>query len=163
MNSINKRGVAKEHPRSGIIQLSAALIFFLVWILDSFIFMFSTILTHYIPFIVRLILFLSLLIIGLVLIFIAGHILFHGEGQSKLVKTGIFCHTRHPIYLGSLIIYLGFTFLSLSLLSIIGFIIVFILYDWLATFEEKDLEMTFKEEYLEYKKTVPKWIPSIKK
>ncbi|MFX1328133.1 MAG: methyltransferase family protein [Promethearchaeota archaeon] len=163
MESINQRGLGQEHPRSSIIQLSAAIIFFLIWILDSFIFMFSTILTLYIPFIIQLILFLSLLIIGLGLIFITGHILFHGEGSSKLIKTGIFAYTRHPLYLGILIIYIGFIFLSVSLLSIIGFIIVFILYNRIVNFEENDLEKIFKEEYLEYKKKVAKWIPFIKK
>ena len=163
VNSINKRGAGKEHPRSSLIQISAAIIFFLIWILDSFIFMFSTILTQYTPFIIQLILFLSLLIIGLVLIFVTGHILFHGEDPSKLIKTGIFSHTRHPLYLGVLLTYLGLVFLSLSLLSIIGLIIVFVLYNWIATFEENDLQEIFKKEYLEYKKKVSKWIPSIKK
>ncbi len=163
MESANKRGVGQEHPRSVSIQISAAIIFFLIWILDSFIFMFSTILTQYIPFIVLLILFLSLLIIGLGLIFFTGHLLFHGESPSKLIKTGIFAHTRHPLFLGILIIYLGFIFLSVSLLSIIGFIIVFVLYFWITTFEENDLEVIFKEEYLEYKKKVPKWILFVKK
>ena len=163
MESIHKRGVGREHTRSHLVQLLAAIIFFLIWILDSFIFMFSTVLASYIPFIIRIILFLSLLTIGLFLIFRTGHILFHKENvASKLIKTGIFAHTRHPLYLGVLMLYLGFILLSMSLISIIGFIIAFILYNWIATFEENDLEKLFKEEYSEYKKKVPKWIPSLK-
>ena len=164
LESIHKRGVGKEHTRSHLIQLLAAIIFFLIWIFDSFIFMFSTGLANYIHFIIRIILCLSLSAIGLFLIFRTGHILFHGEDiHSKLIKTGIFAHTRHPLYLGVLLIYLGLIILSVSLLSIIGFIIVFILYNWIATFEENDLEKRFNEEYLEYKKRVPKWIPSFRK
>ena len=163
LESIHKRGVGREHTRSHLVQLLAAIIFFLIWILDSFIFMLSTVLASYIPFIVRIILFLSLLTIGLFLIFRTGHILFHKENvSSKLIKTGIFAHTRHPLYLGVLMLYLGFILLSMSLISIIGFIIVFILYNWIATFEENALEKLFKEEYSEYKKKVPKWIPSLK-
>ncbi|NVM37343.1 MAG: isoprenylcysteine carboxylmethyltransferase family protein [Candidatus Lokiarchaeota archaeon] len=110
-----------------------------------------------------MILFLSLLIIGLFLIFRTGHILFHKENvTSSLIKTGFFAHTRHPLYLGVLFIYLGLIFLYMSLLSIIGFIVVFILYNYIATFEENELEKMFKEEYLEYKKKGPKWIPSFK-
>lgn len=160
MESNNKRGIGKEHPKSYLIQFLAAIIFFSLWISDSFIFMFSTILASFIPFLIRLILFLGLLVIGCFLIFIAGHILFHEEKlSSKLIKTRIFAHTRHPLYLGILILYLGLILLTASLISIIGFIIVFFLYDRIATFEEKDLEKLFKEEYLEYKKAVPKWFP----
>jgi len=164
LESIHKRGVGKEHPKSHLIQFLAGIIFFFVWILDSFVFMFSTILASYIPLFIRIILCLGFTVIGLFLIFIAGHILFHRKDvSSKLIKTGIFAHTRHPIYLGVFILYLGFIFLSMSLISIIGFIIVFILYNWIVNFEEKDLEEIFKEEYIEYKKNVPKWIPSLKK
>ncbi|MFX0040271.1 MAG: methyltransferase family protein [Promethearchaeota archaeon] len=164
MESIHKRGLGEEHPRGHLIQFTAAIIFFLIWILDSFIFMISAFLTNYIPFLVRVVLFLSLIIIGLFLIFRTGHLLFHKEDTpSKLIKTGIFAHTRHPLYLGVLIIYLAFIFLTISLISIAGFIIVFISYNWLATYEENDLEKIFQEEYIEYKKEVHKWIPFFRK
>jgi len=124
MESIHKRGVSKEHPKGHLIQLAVGFTFFLIWILDSFIFMFSTILANYISFFIRLILFLSFLIIGFFLVFRTGHLLFHKEDtSSKLIKTGIFAHTRHPLYLGVLIVYIGFILLTISMLSIVGFII----------------------------------------
>jgi len=154
-----ERGVAKEHPKSFLIQLVGFIIFFVIWILDSFIYMYSIVLANIIPFIIRIIFFSILLIVGCSLIFIAGHILFHKEtSSSELIITGIFAHTRHPIYLGALIFYLSFIILTFSLISIIGFIFEFIIYNWLANFEEKELEKVFKEEYVEYKKTVPKWL-----
>ena len=105
MESRPKRGVAKEHPKSYLMQLLAAIIFFIIWMTDSFIFMFSTIFESYIPFLIRIIIFLALLTIGLLLIFKTGHILFHKEDvRSKLIKTGIFSYTRHPLYLGILIL-----------------------------------------------------------
>ena len=106
---------------------------------------------------------LTLLIVGCVLIFVTGHILFHKESESsKLITTGIFSHTRHPLYLGVLILYLGLIFFSFSLLSLIFWIIIIIAYDRIATFEENDLETLFTQEYLDYKKKVPKFIPKIK-
>ena len=163
MESIhNKRGIGKEHPKSLLIQLSAAIIFFLIWILDSFIFRFSTGVANLVPFILRLMLCLLLFTFGCILIFGAGHILFHKKNKSSdLITTGIFAHTRHPIYLGVLLLYIGFILFSFSLISLIGWIIVFILYNRIASFEEKDLEDILKEQYLEYKKKVPKWIPKI--
>jgi len=160
LESNHKRGVGEEHPNGHIIQLCAAIIFFLIWILDSFVFMFSIFIAKYIPFSLRIILFLCFLVLGFFLIFRSGHLLFHKEDTpSKLIKTGLYAHTRHPLYLGVLLIYLGFIIFSVSLISIVGFIIVFILYNWIATFEERDLEKLFKQEYLEYKKKVNKWIP----
>ena len=63
------------------------------------------------------------------------------------------------MYLGVLLIYLAFIFLSISLISILIWIVIIVIYNRLATFEEKQLEELFKEKYLEYKNKVPKWIP----
>ena len=138
------------------------IIFFVIWILDSFVFRFSTILIRYLPIIIQIIGFVFFLILGLFLAFRAEHVIFQDEKPNKLITTGILGHTRHPLYLGVLIIYIGFIFLTMSLISILGLIITFLMYNYIASFEENELEEIFKEEYLEYKKKVPKWIPSIR-
>lgn len=162
MEPIHKQGPGQEHQKSHIIQLLAMIIFFIIWIIDSFIFTFSTILTGYIPIIIQIIGFISFLTLGLILSFRAGHVIFQAENSNKLITTGILSHTRHPLYLGVLIIYVGFIFLTMSLISIVGLIIAFLLYNYIASFEENELIEIFKEEYLDYKKRVPKWIPSIR-
>lgn len=162
MEPIHKQGPGQEHQKSHIIQLFAMIIFFIIWIIDSFIFTFSTILTGYIPIIIQIIGFISFLTLGLILSFRAGHVIFQAENSNKLITTGILSHTRHPLYLGVLIIYVGFIFLTMSLISIVGLIIAFLLYNYIASFEENELIEIFKEEYLDYKKRVPKWIPSIR-
>lgn len=162
MESNHKRGIGKEHPKSIQIQGFGVLTLFFIWIIDSFIVKFSISLTIYIPLLICLIISISLLIIGCVLIFGTGHILFHKKYYFPgLITTGIFSHTRHPLYLGVLIIYLGLIFFSFSFISIIGWIIVFILYDYLASFEKRELEKKYDKKYLEYKKKVPKWFPRI--
>ena len=162
MEPIHKQGPGQEHQKSHIIQLLAMIIFFIIWIIDSFIFTFSTILTGYIPIIIQIIGFISFLTLGLILSFRTGHVIFQAENSNKLITTGILSHTRHPLYLGVLIIYVGFIFLTMSLISIVGLIIAFLLYNYIASFEENELIEIFKEEYLDYKKRVPKWIPSIR-
>lgn len=162
MEPIHKQGPGQEHQKSHIIQLFAMIIFFIIWIIDSFIFTFSTILTGYIPIIIQIIGFISFLTLGLILSFRTGHVIFQAENSNKLITTGILSHTRHPLYLGVLIIYVGFIFLTMSLISIVGLIIAFLLYNYIASFEENELIEIFKEEYLDYKKRVPKWIPSIR-
>ncbi len=160
MKKVQERGVGKELPHTHLIQLVSAILFFIIWVLDSFVFQFSTFLTELVPFIIRIVVFLVLVTVGMAIIFYSGHTLFHKpEDPSKLVTTGIFKHVRHPIYLGVFWIYIGFILFTLSLISIPVWIIIIVLYDKMATFEEKDLESIFGDEYLDYKKRVPKWIP----
>jgi protein-S-isoprenylcysteine O-methyltransferase Ste14 len=96
------------------------------------------------------------------LVRLAEKALFHEELESpSVIDIGILGHVRHPLYLGVLIIYLGFIVGTLSIISFVIFIIVALIYNKLATYEEKDLERIFGERYLDYKNRVPKWIPRL--
>jgi protein-S-isoprenylcysteine O-methyltransferase Ste14 len=66
------------------------------------------------------------------------------------------------MYLGVLMFCLGFFFASPSLLSLGVWIGFFIVYDKMATYEEKDLVRILGEEYIAYQKRVPKWFPRIR-
>ncbi len=88
----------------------------------------------------------------------AEKMLFH-ETLSGIIDSGVFGYVRHPLYLGVLLIYLGFVFGSFSMLSLFTLLCIFFVYNYLANFEEKDLERMFGEEYLQYKKRVPRWFP----
>ena len=70
---------------------------------------------------------------------------------------------RHPMYLGFILIYIALSIGTLSLLSLIPLIIGFFIYDRMAEYEEKGLEEKLGQEYLEYKKKVPKWFLRLKK
>lgn len=149
-----------EAPHGHLYQLLSMITFTLVWILDSFVFSFSVFLNRFIPLLVRIVLFVMIIAIAYLLIHISHKILFRKpETKDELITEGIFKHVRHPMYLGVLLIYLSLIFLSISLVSFATWIIVFLVYDRLASFEEKQLEKLFKEKYLEYKKKVSKWIP----
>jgi protein-S-isoprenylcysteine O-methyltransferase Ste14 len=64
------------------------------------------------------------------------------------------------MYFGILLIYIAFLFLSISLIGIGLFVIVFLVYNWMVNYEEELLENMFGEDYKEYKTKVPKWIPN---
>jgi protein-S-isoprenylcysteine O-methyltransferase Ste14 len=64
------------------------------------------------------------------------------------------------MYLGVLLLYLAFITLSISLIALVFFIVIFLVYNWLVNFEEKILENKFGNQWLEYKKNVPKWLPN---
>jgi protein-S-isoprenylcysteine O-methyltransferase Ste14 len=153
-----------EAPHSHLIQGLSIFVFTFVWILDSQILSFSIILNKFIPLIARIVLFVIVLTIAFVLIQISHKTLFkQPENKDDLITEGILGHVRNPMYLGVLLIYLAFIFLSISLISIAIWILIILIYNKLATFEEKQLEKLFKEKYLEYKKEVSKWIPRLTK
>lgn len=79
-----------------------------------------------------------------------------------MIESGIFTHVRHPMYLGTLIIYVAFMLLTLSISSFIVWIIIFIVFDRMVSFEEQQLELMFGKPYLEYKSRVSKWLPYLK-
>ena len=131
-----------------------------VWVLDSFVFKFSVKFAGYVPWFIRLVMALALITIGVTIGYLAEKVLFHQkQDRASVIDTGILAHVRHPLYLGGLLVYLGFVLGTFSILSLITYIFVFVVYDYLATFEEKDLERVFGEDYAQYKRRVPKWIP----
>jgi len=149
-----------EAPHSHLIQALSPVIFTIVLILDSSVFKFSVVLNDFVPWIVRLILFIIVIVVAFAFIRISHNILFRRpENKDELITNGILGHVRNPMYFGVLLIYLAFIFLSISLISIALWIVIIVIYDKLATYEEKQLEKLFGEKYLEYKKKVPKWIP----
>ncbi len=83
----------------------------------------------------------------------------------KLITTGLYAYVRNPMLLGLFIFMLGLGILfgSLSLIFIFTplFIVLNVLY--LKAVEEKELEKKFGQEYLEYKKKVPMFIPRFRK
>jgi protein-S-isoprenylcysteine O-methyltransferase Ste14 len=157
----------REYPNSHLIQGLSFLGFFLIWFLDYFIVEFSIGLSSVIPLFVRLTVFLIILAIAIRLIKLAHDPLFNNQHEKNsmeyehpniLIDSGIMLYVRHPLYLGVLLIYLSFTGLSMSIISLIIWIVIFTIYDRMASYEEKHLEIMFREAYLEYKKGVPKWI-----
>lgn len=85
------------------------------------------------------------------------------EGKGKLVTTGLYAYVRHPQYIGFLLITLGMNVMWLTIITFALWPIVAVVYYKLAKREEKDAEEEFGEEFLEYKRRVPGWIPRIRR
>ncbi len=160
----NRKDLEDEHPLGDLGQIIFLLIFLTVWISDSFIFRFSTFLSTDISIYLRL-------PFSVVLLLLSGYLARTGlkivfkevRTPPCVIEKRVFCLVRHPIYLASLLLYLGFIILTLSLVSFGLFIIIFLFYNYIATSEEKTLEKKFGKEYISYMKRVPKWIPCISK
>ena len=156
--------MGKEYLRTDQILSLSAIVFFAVWIIDSFLFRFSTGFTRYVPDVLRIVLFLCLEAVAVVLGYSSHESLFSKKHEEfKLIKTGVFAWVRHPLYLSILLAYLGFVFGAMSLVSLVPWFVYVLLFDRMATYEEEDLLRIFGEEYTEYKKRMPKWIPKLKR
>jgi protein-S-isoprenylcysteine O-methyltransferase Ste14 len=79
---------------------------------------------------------------------------------QRLVTYGIFGWVRNPLYVGNFFIWMGFVVIS----GVLWFLPVAILifgaeYTLIVAYEEGVLESIFGQEYLDYKRSTPRWIP----
>jgi protein-S-isoprenylcysteine O-methyltransferase Ste14 len=161
MKSKRHEGHEREVPNAHIFHAVLPIGFIIIWFLDSYIFQISIFLNSFIPYLIRLILFILVFATAITFIISSHRSLFKShQPPNSLITTGILGYVRNPMYFGILLIYVAFIFLSISLISIGLFIIVFLVYNWMVNFEEKILENMFGNQFLEYKKKVPKWIPN---
>ncbi len=81
-----------------------------------------------------------------------------------LVTWGPWAHVRHPIYLAGILVNLGAAMIIGTALLVLEFT-GYALFDPLfsAPREERNLRKSFTDEYEEYSKLVPAWIPRKRK
>ncbi len=110
---------------------------------------------------VELVMWISIIFIGIAFLLIAWGWFQIYRSKGKLVTTSLYSIIRHPQYLGLILIILGFN-IQWPTLPTIGMapILIFI-YLRLARIEEKELEKEFGEIYRNYLKKVPPFIPKI--
>lgn len=111
------------------------------------------------------------IIVALPVLIISGYLAQSGlkivfrEERSKLVviRTGVFSLVRHPIYLGSMLLYLGFIILSMSVIAFGIWIIIIVFYVYISRYEENILIDKLGEEYEQYMRDVSMFIPKIRR
>ena len=153
-----------EHKIGDAGQMVLFFLFFLVWIVDCFIYEFSIILFQNVPW-------TYLLPVAILFIVLAGYLaktslkIVFDEVREKpeVINKSVFKFVRHPMYLSVIILYLAFLIFKLSLAASIVWIITIIFYHFIAKYEEKLLTEHLGAEYIKYKESVPMWIPKFKK
>jgi protein-S-isoprenylcysteine O-methyltransferase Ste14 len=101
-----------------------------------------------------------IMLIGILLIIFGWRKIFKAKGE--LVTTGIYGYVRHPQYLGIMLLTLGMNIQWLTILSLLLWPFLVILYYRLAKEEAKEMEERFGEEYRKYKQKVPMFIPRLR-
>jgi protein-S-isoprenylcysteine O-methyltransferase Ste14 len=109
-----------------------------------------------------------LIIIGATLVLWTIYTFFRARGSpvplnppQRLVTGGLYSRSRNPMLLGWIVMLFGLGILlsSISLVAIFAPLFILINVIYLKTFEEKEMERKFGEEYLKYKQSVPMFIP----
>lgn len=149
-----------EHPHGDMGQIIFLLVFLVIWILDSFVFKFSIFLAPQVPFFLRAIVACLILLIAIYLVR-SGHRAVSDENLTSpsLLDDGAFARVRHPLYLAALLFYLFLIILTLSLISFFVFLGIFFFYNFIASYEENLLEKQYGQDFRDYKKNTPKWVP----
>lgn len=148
-----------EHPWGDGVQMALLLVFMAVWLIDSFVLHAERTMRGGVPWALRLGVFV-LALAAAVMLFLSGRTaLREKERPAKVLKDGAFRFVRHPLYLGTLLVYFGLSFATLSLPSFAVAVAAFIFYNYIASFEEKVMEEKFGEEYKKYKAGAGRWLP----
>jgi len=84
------------------------------------------------------------------------------ERLGPLVDTGPFAHVRNPLYLGNILLWVGFAFSArLVWLAPIIAAVLFVEYHAIVAWEEQLLVSRVGDAYRAYAARVPRWIPRI--
>jgi protein-S-isoprenylcysteine O-methyltransferase Ste14 len=153
-------GMSPEHPQCHMIQISMTVLFFASWMIDMWSSNnagYSTLISI-IPSLAGWVLAAVSVSIGIYLVSKSHNVIFV-SGRRGLVSSGVYSWVRHPMYLGILLFLLGFLFIRTSIFSLAIWILFFLAYDMLATYEERNLVKKFGKRYKDYQKKVGKWFP----
>ena len=109
-----------------------------------------------------------IILVGLMIIFIAARQFkavnttinpIKPENASVLVNKGIFSYSRNPMYLGMLLIIIGFSIIH-NLIAVLVIMPLWVIYitNFQIIPEEQAMKILFKEDFLNYCKKTRRWI-----
>ena len=153
-----------EHALGDAGQIVLACLFAATWISDTFFLKVTTSLNDYVPLGIRIPLGVFLLALSGYLARTGLSIVFDEKREdSRVIRKSVFNLVRHPIYLSEILLYLGFLMLSISLAAAFVWVIAILFLHYISCYEERLLLGRFGEEYEQYMRDVPMWIPRLRK
>ena len=152
--------LAGEHAFTDSGQIMLLLLFLAVWIVDSFVIRVGVLLSAYVPLYVRIPIAAVFLAAGAALSTNAHRMVFGTEYQQlRVISTGVFSFVRHPMYLGSILVFFSFFIATLSLLAVAVWAVIVVFYFYVSHHEEKLLLRKFGTGYEQYRHRVPMLFP----
>lgn len=89
----------------------------------------------------------------------AWKVLYAAQRSGTLANTAAYARIRHPQYVGFVLIMLGFLFQWPTLVTLVMFPLLVFMYWRLALREERDALAEFGDEYRDYMREVPAFVP----
>lgn len=99
--------------------------------------------------------------IGFVLLSSAWRVLYEAQKAGKLAVTGLYARVRHPQYIGFVAIMFGFLLQWPTIVTVVMFPILVVMYMRLAKKEEADSKARFGKAWDDYAARVPAFIPRL--
>lgn len=96
---------------------------------------------------------------GFILLSAAWNVLYKAQRSHTLAVAGPYARVRHPQYMGFILIMLGFLLQWPTLITLVMFPILVVMYARLAQGEEQEVEREFGDEYRKYAALTPRFIP----
>ena len=90
----------------------------------------------------------------------AWNVLYHAQRRHQLAKAGPYARIRHPQYVAFVLVLLGFLLQWPTLLTLLMFPILLVMYARLAVTEEAEMRKRFGAEFDAYAARTPRFLPS---
>jgi len=91
----------------------------------------------------------------------AWHVLYLAQRTNRLATTGPYARIRHPQYVAFVMILLGFLLQWPTLLTLLMFPILVLMYGRLAVTEEREMRERFRAEFDAYAAATPRFFPAL--
>lgn len=92
----------------------------------------------------------------------AWHVLHRAQQQHRLATTGLYARMRHPQYVAFILVMFGFLLQWPTLLTLIMFPVLVVVYTRLAKREEAQVLQEFGDEYRHYRAKTPAFVPRLR-
>jgi protein-S-isoprenylcysteine O-methyltransferase Ste14 len=100
---------------------------------------------------------------GFYLLSTAWNVLYHAQRRQSLATAGPYARIRHPQYVAFVMILLGFLLQWPTLLTLVMFPVLLLMYGRLAITEENEMRRQFGAAYDSYAQRTPRFIPRMGK
>ena len=90
----------------------------------------------------------------------AWNVLYHAQRRQQLATSGPYSRIRHPQYVAFVLVLLGFLLQWPTLLTLLMFPILLVMYARLAVTEEAEMRKRFGAEFDAYAARTPRFLPS---
>lgn len=100
---------------------------------------------------------------GFLLISAGWKLLYEAQRRRTLVTKGVYAYMRHPQYVGFILVMFGFLLQWPTLLTLLMFPILTVMYVRLARSEEREAIASFGDDYRRYMNEVPAFLPKLTK